>query len=138
MSKADDILEHYGVKGMRWGIRRRSGGSNSGRSRHPTAEDHARVSDLKSRPVRALSTRELREVNDRLNLQQNFNRLNPSRINRGQSHVRSVLATAGIVTSAVALFNSPTGRALINTGQRVMARGIPPTQAELTQRLRSL
>ena len=36
MSNVDDVIKHYGVKGMRWGIRKRSGGSSSSDTSSPS------------------------------------------------------------------------------------------------------
>lgn len=30
----DDVLEHFGVKGMRWGVRRKRGSTSSGKKSH--------------------------------------------------------------------------------------------------------
>src|SRR5688500_6067803 len=42
MNTIEDILEHYGVKGMRWGVRRRRSSDSSGSSKpksKPKAQD---------------------------------------------------------------------------------------------------
>jgi hypothetical protein len=68
-----DFLEHYGVKGMRWGIR---GGKAT---KEAPSTDAARAATLKVRAKRskpkALSNKELQEVINRMNLEQQFKRL---------------------------------------------------------------
>lgn len=75
METVDDVLQHYGVKGMRWGVRR---------SREQIDSDSADVSRKKSieetvkrnaGSTNPLSNAELRALNERLNLEQNYRQL---------------------------------------------------------------
>jgi 2''-5'' RNA ligase len=67
---AKDILEHFGTKGMRWGIIRDKlrGGADS--------PDSSKVSELRKRAqrggVRTLSDGELRTLNNRLNMEKKY------------------------------------------------------------------
>src|SRR5882757_2880237 len=74
----DDFLEHFGVKGMRWGVR----GGKGSPTAHPSSEDAQRISEsqakVKSGGTKALSTKELQELVTRLNSEQQFDRLGPS------------------------------------------------------------
>ena len=89
----DDILSHHGVKGMRWGVRRkatvgpqevivsdkRKKIKTKGGAGHPAHEEavRARTSAQIARKsgVKALSNQELEAYNRRLNLEQNTKRL---------------------------------------------------------------
>lgn len=93
----DEFLEHYGVKGMKWGVRRRSPGSSPievatpagkrvqtrGGSGQKASEDAVRaaVARQKARKstVDSLSNRELQDLVQRLNLEQQYERLRPRR-----------------------------------------------------------
>ena len=93
----DKILAHYGVKGMRWGVRRRSPGSSSvevatpagrgvqtrGGSGQRASEDAVRaaIATQKARKstVSSLSNKELQDLVTRLNLETQFDRLRPRR-----------------------------------------------------------
>jgi hypothetical protein len=87
----DDVLAHYGVKGMKWGVRRRSGpttvvvtdkrkkirtSGGKGLPAHPDAIP-ARVVGQKARKsgLKALSDDELQAYARRMNLEQNVQRL---------------------------------------------------------------
>lgn len=71
MSAVEEFLAHYGVKGMRWGVRRGS--------KEAPSSDAARATELRTRAkqskVKALSNKELQEAINRMNLEQQFKRL---------------------------------------------------------------
>lgn len=78
----NDFIEHTGVKGMHWGVRRSEGGKGGGKSSstsHPTHEDFARATSLhttaKSHGTRVLSNKEMKDVIDRMNLEQQYSKL---------------------------------------------------------------
>lgn len=73
----DDVLAHFGVKGMRWGVRKSDpgAGASSGGS-----EDHQKVvavkTKIKSGGTKSLSNQELQDFITRANLEKQFNSLN--------------------------------------------------------------
>lgn len=98
----DQFLEHYGTKGMKWGVRRSSNGAarraaktapqdvtvkmrngqihkTAGGSNQPAAADAIKakkaVQKLKKSGTDALTTQELKELSERLNLEQQVSRL---------------------------------------------------------------
>ena len=111
-SAVDDILTHYGAKGMKWGVRKARNNSSSvtvvdkkkkiktyggkGRIAHPEA---IRVRTLgqvaKKSGVKALSNKELEEYNRRLNLEQQTQRLSYQDKNPGQKFVAQLLGQTG-------------------------------------------
>lgn len=103
-----DFLEHYGVKGMKWGVRKD----------RPTSADVAGVKEAKSKVRRgdtsALSNKELQSVVTRMNLDQQYSRLTakPSVLKKGSKIVASVLALGATANSIIAFANSPAGKAL--------------------------
>lgn len=110
------FLEHYGVKGMRWGVRKREepnavapqatsrvphgdkrqtkidvkGGEN-----HPAAPDAIKIAQVKAKYQKsgpaALNNQELRELQERMNLEANVSRLvaPSSKVERGRRFVKS-------------------------------------------------
>ena len=92
----DTFFEHNGVKGMKWGVHRsKSGGS----SKPPVHEDAAKANELrikvKKGGTKALSNKDLEDLNKRLNLEQQYTKLNPKKSSAGQKLVAGVLRDSG-------------------------------------------
>lgn len=106
MADADQFLEHYGVKGMRWGRRKASVEKaatvtvNNKEVNAGPVKAHAdavTVGGFKSRVAKggidALSTKELQQLVNRQNLEQQYARLNPAPISAGQKFMTETLPT---------------------------------------------
>jgi hypothetical protein len=112
MTVVDDLLYHYGVKGMHWGIRRRSPQNSeptpvairaepgkpivtSGGKRQPTTEDAKTAAMLRQKAkgsgLQALSNEEMQTVVSRMNLEQQYARLNPKQIGLGKKFMDEAL-----------------------------------------------
>lgn len=109
----DDILAHFGVKGMQWGVRKAR--SSSGKSRKVTrSDDYKESRSLKSKAgksAKALSNSELEKLNKRLQLEQTYSQLtkNRSKMKKGMTVVNDILAlnnTASLLLKAA----SPIGK----------------------------
>ena len=88
-------LYHYGVLGMKWGVRRdrsRSGGSRKKRSMSDDARD---ASMIKKKKVSQMSNAELRKLNERTRLEQEYSRLNPKSVSRGWKYVATAAGVMG-------------------------------------------
>lgn len=80
MSFVDTYLEHFGVKGMRWGVRRFRGGVSSRRAKPTPSEDKVKAETAKAKIGKrgntdALSNDELQTVINRMNKEQALARL---------------------------------------------------------------
>lgn len=103
--KHDDVenfIEHFGIKGMRWGVRR---------SRVKTSSDFRKTAPLRRRKPKQLTNKQLRDVNARLNLEQNFRRMNPSTVQKGHSAAKNIIALSGTAVALASLAQTPWGRA---------------------------
>jgi hypothetical protein len=84
-------LEHFGIKGMRWGVRRKS---------VKPSGDAATVDrlgkKLKTGGTKALTNKELKKVVDRMNLEKQYKNLAPdSPSKKASKFVADMLLTAG-------------------------------------------
>lgn len=92
------VLEHHGVKGMKWGQHKKS------RQTEATSHDAARVGDIKTRvktqkTTKILSNQELRDALDRMRLEQEFSKLSggldKTRIQKSKEFVAKLLIDTG-------------------------------------------
>jgi hypothetical protein len=111
MSKeqTEALLEHHGVKGMHWGIRNpESRVTIARREKHPASSDFKRTAPHRGKPVHTLTNKQLKDVNERLNLEQNYNRMNPDKVKNGKKVVTGILGNTGKTVASTLL----TGAAL--------------------------
>ena len=93
----NNYLQHYGILGMRWGIRRSSSKSSFSKKKDRTegwSEDAKTVSKIKNKKVNQLSNAELRKLNERLLLERQYKDLNQRKKSAGQKFVTDVLVGA--------------------------------------------
>ena len=115
----ENELYHYGVKGMKWGIRRTPAqlGHKKNNKTRGWSKDAKRANAIKKKSVKQMSNQELRELNKRMQLEREYNQLNPSSIQRGLKVAGTVVGAMG---TAAALYNN--SKNLINIGREVSKR----------------
>jgi hypothetical protein len=91
----DEVLAHYGVKGMKWGV-------NRGRRRPsaPDSPDAAQAKAVRSqiksnRGTDSLSNQDLRALVQRMSLEQQYSQLSANRASFGKRFVTGVLKNVG-------------------------------------------
>ena len=98
-------LAHYGILGMKWGIRRTPARLARARGSKKTVEDvhddYKRAQDKKS--VKSMSDKELRERNNRLQMEAQYATLTKKKTSAGKKFVTGLVATAvtGVASSYV-------------------------------------
>lgn len=114
MTTIDEVLEHYGVKGMKWGVRRSRQSSSGptdvvlktkpgkkikaiGGSGYPASEDATRTAisrqKAKKSTVSSLSNKELEDLVRRLNLERQYGQLTTSKV--GKAFAMKLLFNVG-------------------------------------------
>jgi hypothetical protein len=112
----DDFLRHYGIPGMKWGRRKAQpsydksvktfGGDrpHSNLSAKPKSIDAMKSRNyqqrVKAAGTDALSTKELKALVERQNLEQQYNRLNPAPVSFGSKIVGDLMPVIGGALSA--------------------------------------
>ena len=104
----EDILVHYGIKGMKWGVRRSRVQLERGSDDHEETQSIKR--QARSKGVRSLSNKEIQTAINRMNLEQNYARLTTQRstLAIGIAKVRDILNTGKTVTDAYKTINNIT------------------------------
>ncbi len=87
----NNSLIHWGIPGMKWGVRRK----NAGGSTRPESEDHKTVKSLRRKKVSEMSNDELKKLTTRLQLEKQLKDLSSSEVSFGQKFVQEVLGNAG-------------------------------------------
>ena len=121
----DGELTHYGIKGMKWGVRRPVGpdGLVGSGSRRVRSEDSTAVRRIKKKRIHELSNQELQKINTRLELERKNrdlqNRGTLNKIKKGTAAAAVVLAVPTTIATAYNFYNSPAGQAMRNTIQKI-------------------
>ncbi|MGN1394183.1 MAG: hypothetical protein ACI4V7_09185 [Succinivibrionaceae bacterium] len=97
----NNYLQHYGILGMRWGVRRSkqsSGSSNGFRKKKVKTDgwsDDAKTAyEIKKKKVKQMSNAELRKLNERTLLEKQYKDLNKHQKTAGQKFVNDILVGA--------------------------------------------
>ena len=91
-------LYHFGILGMKWGVRRQRGSDGRIVEGSHASEDHRKARDLKKKGARNLSNSELKAYVERMNLEKQYSNLNKKEVSAGRKFVSDVLVTAGKTT----------------------------------------
>jgi len=98
MDDVDTFLEHFGVRGMRWGVRKKAAsgdGSVDAPARGKQRSEDARTAGKnlqrsKKQGVGSLSNQELKSLNERMNLEANYKQLNAKQKNGARKFAEDI------------------------------------------------
>lgn len=128
MYEYPDYLMHHGVKGMKWGVRKkavstgrkvRNKASSLNKKRISSySKDYRETRTLRRKSSKKLSNDELKTLNKRMELEQNYNRLSTSSVNRGMNVARKLVGVAGTIGGLYAVSQSP----WVKAGMEILKR----------------
>lgn len=89
-------LRHFGVLGMRWGVRRKRG-------RPSGSSDHVRATKLKKKKLSEMSNDELSTLTKRLELERKYKELSSKDVSGGKKVALNILGRLGnsLVSKAI-------------------------------------
>lgn len=117
-----DIIQHYGVPGMKWG-RRKSSGINSSKSSRSKVQKEVnrahkaaikKTKNQKKHPEKGMTDDELKKSLNRLNMEKQYRQLskdlNPTTVDVGKRYTANIMKTVGATavttTAAITLYNN--------------------------------
>ena len=109
MYQYPDYLMHYGVPGMKWGRRKSQSSSfKSLKKKHidSYSSDYQETRKMRRKSSKKLSNEELKKLNERMRLEQEYNRLSTSQVNRGLEVTKKTVAIAGTIGGLYAISQS--------------------------------
>lgn len=138
VEQVNNTLAHFGVRGMRWGVRRERGPegtvtnqiksktskakqrteSRQAKAKEEFSEDYKVSRALKARGTKALSNKELKDLTQRLQLEKQLKDLSPKARNRGLNVVKSITAAGTTLASFYALSKTPLAQDIVKAVQR--------------------
>lgn len=120
MYQYPDYLMHYGVLGMKWGRRKSQSSTSKSLKKKRTdsySSDYKETRKMRRKSSKKLSNAELKKLNERMRLEQEYNRLSTSQINRGYEVAKKTVAIAGTIGGLYAISQSDyakAGKALLS------------------------
>lgn len=109
----ESMLMHYGILGMKWGVRRSEAqlARARGKSKSPSeevSEDYKKAHSSKS--VKSMSDAELRNRLNRLHMEQTYSKMNTGDVNRGKEVASKILkagtTVATVTSTALTIYNN--------------------------------
>lgn len=112
-------LAHWGVRGMKWGVRRSDAALAKAAAARGDSPDAIRAQEtLRSirskKSLSGVSDSDLQHLVNRLNLEKRYSEVDPSSFEKGHKAVKTLLAVGETMNKAVEFGNSPTGKLLLS------------------------
>jgi hypothetical protein len=102
-----ESLYHYGILGMHWG-RRKGQSTRSGKKLKTSgSEDYVESRKLRNKGKKNLSTKELKDLTQRLQLEKQLKDLTPSDFKKGMNVVKEVTAVGTTLAALYAISKTP-------------------------------
>ena len=103
---------------MKWGVRRYQNAdgtlTDAGKRRYgEPSDDHKVAKEIKKKRVDQMSNAELKKLNERTRLEQEYEKLNPNIVKKGWKYVG---AAVGVMGTTLALYNN--GNQIYNIGKK--------------------
>ncbi len=115
----ENTLQHYGIRGMKWGVRRFQNPDGSltpaGKERYRKkgySYDYITARSLKGKGYKKLNDRELKRVVNRLDFEKRFRELSVNEYAKGMEVAKLILSAGTTIAGIYGLSQSPLGKAM--------------------------
>ncbi len=107
----NNYLIHYGVLGMKWGVRRTPEQLARARRRSMTDESHKDYKKAHTpKSIKSMSDAELRNRLNRLQMERQYSQLSESNVSKGKEYAQKVFkagtTVAAVTTTALTIYNN--------------------------------
>jgi len=127
MTTSDDILEHYGVKGMKWGVRRSREQIDADSADKAVARELNKKIKKNRGNTNALSNQELQSVITRMNLEQQYSNLTTKQNGKSAAQKGAEWAVDFATSTANTQFRNATNKVLsYQVEQALIKKGALP------------
>ena len=119
-------LYHFGIKGMKWGVRRfqNKDGTRTTAGKNRRKEYSSDYIDSRTKKsIRSMSNEELKKRINRYQLENQYRNLEPSVYNKGMTMAKKIIATVGIVGGLYAIKNNAALKAALDSGKSFVKSG---------------
>lgn len=106
-------MEHSGVKGMHWGVRKAPRQSSS---------DFKKTSNLRNRKTRELTNKQLQNVNARIKLEETYKKSHPGKMAQGEKIAKTLIGLGTITAGVYALRNHVLVKPILDLGKSEIAK----------------
>ena len=121
-------LYHFGIKGMKWGIHKDRKRSVRTKRSKTDSSDYHESRDLLAKSPNQLSNAQLRKLNERLNLEQQYSNLTTTQKQNGQSFMGRV---QGQLKNTAA---NEVSKGLVDLGKMALGVGITYAMSRMSSR----
>jgi hypothetical protein len=125
-SAFDEVLEHFGIPGMRWGVRR-SNPSAAGPASEDVAKARATAATIKAHGGKtdSISNADLNQLLDRMNLDQRYSKMleDTSTRKQGQKKIKDLLETGKTLKDLDSFLGHPVKKAAVKGAAKAAKAG---------------
>ena len=121
-------LYHFGIKGMKWGVHKDRKRSVRTKRSKSDSSDYSESRDLLKKSPNQLSNAQLRKMNERLNLEQQYSNLTAAQKQTGQSFMSRV---QGQLKNTAA---NEVSKGLMDLGKMALGIGITYAMTRMSSR----
>ena len=121
-------LYHFGIKGMKWGVHKDRKRSVRTKRSKSDSSDYSESRDLLTKSPNQLSNAQLRKINERLNLEQQYSNLTKTQKQNGQSFMGRVQGQLKNVAA------NEVSKGLVDLGKMALGIGITYAMTRMSSR----